>query len=161
MRNWLSTGTFAPCIFTAATFSFAVPAQAECRSALNNPEWPRIARSVAALQLCEQIPVGPNHTARFQVISVDMCSFPSGIDSVTARALLTCEFSADSLIPMPSVDSEVTATVTFDTKACRLLDSDLQISGEIGALLSGLEDTQKIARGWAQSQLSHLCALLR
>jgi hypothetical protein len=161
MRNWHSNGTIAPCIFIAATFSFAVPAKAECRSALNNPEWPGIAGSVAALQLCEQIPVGPNHTARFQLISVDMCSFPSGIHSVAARALLTYESSADSLIQMPSVDSEVTATMTFDTKACLLVNSDLQISGEIGALMSGLEDMQEIARGWAQSQLSHLCALLR
>ncbi|WP_426232084.1 hypothetical protein [Pararhizobium sp. DWP3-4] len=161
MKNWLSNRACAPRIFAAATFSFAVPAQAECRSALNNPEWPRIAHSVAALQLCEQIPVGPNHTARFQVISVDMCSFPSGIDSVTARALLTCESGADSLIQIPSLDSEVLATVTFDTKACRLVDSDLQISGEIGALMSGLEDTQQTARAWAQSELSHLCALQR
>ncbi|KQV33007.1 hypothetical protein ASC96_30615 [Rhizobium sp. Root1204] len=161
MRNWHSNGTIAPCIFIAATCSFAVPAKAECRSALNNPEWPGIARSVAALQLCEQIPVGPNHTAKFQLISADMCSFPSGIRSVTARALLTCEFGADSLIQMPSVDSEVTATMTFDTEGCLLVGSDLQISGEIGALLSGLEGTQSTARGWAQSQLSRLCALLR
>jgi hypothetical protein len=149
------------CIFMAAALSFDGPAHAECRSALTSPEWPGIARSIDALELCEQIPVGPNQTARFQVISVDTCSFPSGIDSVTARALLTCEFGADSVFQMPSLDSEVIATVTLDTKACQVLDSDLQINGELSALLSGLENIQQTARDWAQTQLSRRCALQR
>ncbi len=146
-------------IFTAS--AFAAPAEAECRSALDSSELPTIARSIATLQLCEQIPIGPNQTARFEVSSVERCTFPSGVDSLTARALLTCAPGDDALIQMPSLDSEIMATVTLDTKACRIVDSDLQISGELGALLSGLEDTQQIARDWALSQLSALCALRR
>lgn len=161
MSTWLVKGIVATCGLIATVFSFDVRAHAECRSALESPEWPGIARSIGSLQLCEQIPAGPNHTARFQVISVDTCSFPSGVDSVTAKALLTCEPGADSLFQMPSLDSEVMATVTLDPTSCKIVDTDLQISGEIGALLAGLEDTQQTARDWAQSQLSGLCALQR
>ncbi|NLS07946.1 hypothetical protein HGP14_32485 [Rhizobium sp. P32RR-XVIII] len=153
-RNLKVTG------FSAAiSFLSFVPALAECRSALNSPEWPQIARAIGSAQLCEQLPLGPNHTARFQVMSVDICSLPNGASSLVAKALLTCESSSDSLFQTPPLEGEVVATVTLDIGACRITDANIQISGELGALLSGLEETQQFARDWAQSQLTRLCRL--
>jgi hypothetical protein len=149
------------CIAAAISFWSYAPVSADCLSALDTPEWPRIAKSIAALQLCEQIPVGPNQTARFQVESVDFCSVSSGVSSVTARALLTCEADSEALFQTPPLDSQVVATITLDTVECRIRDTNLEICGECGALLSGLTETQQIARDWAQSQLSLLCAMYR
>ncbi|WP_455271701.1 hypothetical protein [Rhizobium herbae] len=151
----------ATCILTAATLWFYAPAFADCWSALDSPEWPRIAQSVAAIQLCEQIPVGPYGTASIQVESFDFCSVSNSVATVSARAQLTCESGSDALIQMPPLDGEIVAIVALDTAACSIGDTDLQISGEIGALLSGLEETQQIARDWAQSQLALLCGLHR
>ncbi|WP_156384906.1 hypothetical protein [Rhizobium sp. Leaf453] len=151
----------ATCILTAATSWFYAPASADCWSALDSPEWPRIAQSVAAIQLCEQIPVGPYGTASVQVESFEFCSVSNSVATVSARAQLTCEFGSDALIQMPPLDGEIVAIVALDTTACSVGDNDLQISGEIGALLSGLEETQQVARDWAQSQLALLCSLDR
>ncbi|MBX5193332.1 hypothetical protein HJB86_31320 [Rhizobium sp. NZLR3b] len=159
MSKSLGNGIKALCIPFAVAVLFHAPAFAECRSPLDRPEWPAIARSIATLQLCEQIPIGPNQTARFQLVSVKICTFPSGVSTLSARAVLTCESGSEDLIQLPQLDSDVLATVSLDTAACRILDSDIQISGEIGGLLSGLENTQQTARDWAQSQLSLLCAL--
>ncbi|MBB4273249.1 hypothetical protein GGE12_001003 [Rhizobium mongolense] len=161
MRGRFSREFKACCVAAAISFWSYAPVSADCRSALNTPEWPRIARSIAALQLCEQIPVGPNQTAGFQVESVDFCSVSSSVSSVTARALLTCEADSEALFQTPPLDSQVVATITLDTVECRIKDTNLEISGEIGALLSGLTETQQIARDWAQSQLSLLCAMYR
>lgn len=151
----------ATCIVTAVTLWFYVPASAECWSALDSPEWPRIAQSVAAMQLCEQLPVGPYGTASIQVESFDFCSVSSSVATVSARAQLTCESGSDALIQTPPLDGEIVATVSLDTAACSISDTGLQISGEIGSLLAGLEETQQIARDWAQSHLSLLCSLHR
>jgi hypothetical protein len=161
MSTSLGKGLRALSIPFAVAVLFDAPAFAECRSPLNHPEWPAIARSIATLQLCEQIPIGPNQTASFKLASVEICSFPSGVSTLSARALLTCVSDSEDLIQLPQLDSEVLATVSLDTAACRILDSDIQINGEIGALLSGLENTRQTARDWAQSQLSRLCALQR
>ncbi|TCU20507.1 hypothetical protein EV132_101574 [Rhizobium sullae] len=161
MTGRRSRETSACCISAAIFFWSYAPVSADCRSALNSPEWPSIARSIATLQLCEQIPIGPNQTVRFQVESVDFCPVSSGVSSVTARALLTCEANSEALFQTPPIDSLVVATVTLDTVACRIRDTNLEISGEIGVLLSGLAETQQIARDWAQSQLSLLCRMYR
>ena len=164
LGGWSMRGRFSKELkatgFSAAVslLSFA-PASADCRSVLNSPEWPGIARTIASAQLCEQLPLGPNHTARFEVLSVDICSLSSSASSVVAKALLTCESSSDALFQTPPLDGEVVATVTLDIGACRITDANIQISGEIGALLSGLQETQQFARDWAQSQLSSLCRL--
>jgi hypothetical protein len=150
----------AVCMLSATMFSLAGMAHADCRSALNTPNWSQIARSVSTLQLCEQIPVGPNQTARFDIVSLDTCSFPNNV-SVTAKAMLTCQSGQGSFLQMPSVDSEVTVAATLDMAACRLISSDIKVSGEIGAILSSLEDVQAAARNWAQSNLSRLCAMQR
>jgi hypothetical protein len=151
----------AVCMLSATMFSLAGTAHADCRSALNTPNWSQIARSVSTLQLCEQIPVGPNQTARFDIVSLDTCSFPNNVVSFTAKAILTCQSGQDSFVQMPSVDSEVTVAATLDMAACRIISSDLKVSGEIGAILSSLEDVQAAARNWAQSNLSRLCAMQR
>lgn len=146
--------------FSVAAFLLAFdPLLAACISAMNTPQWPSIVKSVRTVQLCEQIPVGPNHTARFQIMSLDACQVAPGISSIVARALLTCESGADSILPLPPVEGEVTAAITLDTNACMIRDTRVQISGDLGMLLSGLDETQQFARDWAQTQLSSLCRL--
>jgi hypothetical protein len=135
------------------------PASAACMSAMSTPQWPQIARSLRSAQLCEQIPIGPNHTAAFQVISVDVCSSAQGMSSIVARALLTCEAGSDSIVPLPPLEGEVVATVMLDARACMIRDANVQVSGDLGMVLSGLEETQQFARQWAQTQLSTLCRL--
>jgi hypothetical protein len=159
MRERFSRKRKAACLFAAMSLLSFAPAMAECRSALSSPEWPRVAKAISSAQLCEQLPLGPNHTARFDVLSVDICSLPSGASSVAAKALLTCESSSDALFQTPPLEGEVVASVMLDIGACRITDANIQISGEIGALLSGLQETQQFARDWAQSRLSSLCRL--
>lgn len=146
------------CIFGLFTLTFA-PAWANCRSATSSPEWPYVARSVAEAQLCEQLPVGPNRTRSLKVLSADVCSDGGAISTVKATALLTCESDPDSLFHTPPLEGEVVAIVSLDVGACRITDSRIEIGGDIGTLLSGLQDTQDVARNWAQSQLSRLCHL--
>lgn len=134
-------------------------AWANCRSATSSPEWPYVVRSVAEAQLCEQLPVGPNRTRSLKVLSADLCSDGDGISTVRATALLTCESDPDSFFQTPPLEGDVVAVVSLDAGACRIMDSRIEIGGDIGSLLSGLQDTQEFARNWAQSQLSRLCQL--
>lgn len=137
----------------------SAPASANCRSATDNPEWPNISHAISTAQLCEQLPVGPNRTSSFRVLSADFCSSGDGLASVKATALLTCETGDDALFQMAPVEGKVVATVSLDPAACRITDTHIEIDGEIGSLLSGLPDTQDFGRNWAQSQLSRLCRL--
>lgn len=146
------------CISGLFALTFA-PAWANCRSATSSPEWPYVARSVAEAQLCEQLPVGPNHTRSVKIVSADVCSDGGGVSTVKATALLTCESDPDSLFQTPPLEGDVVAVVSLDMSACRIKDSRIEIGGDIGTLLSGLQDTQDFARNWAQSQLSRLCNL--
>jgi hypothetical protein len=147
------------CLSAAAFLLASNPLMAACISAMNTPQWPTIARSIRTVQLCEQIPVGPNHTARFQIVSLDACQAAPGVSSIVARALLTCESGSDSILPLPPFEGEVTAAITLDTNTCMIRDTNVQISGDLGMLLSGLNETQQFARDWAQTQLSSLCRL--
>src|SRR5262245_44450975 len=94
----------------ACTGLFALsfgPAWADCMSAASSPEWPDVVRSIAKAQLCEQLPVGPNRTQSFRVISADVCSEGGGISTVRAKALLTCESEPGSLFAMEPIESDV------------------------------------------------------
>jgi hypothetical protein len=145
---------------SAGLFAMSLaPAWAACRSATESPEWPGIARAMASAQLCEQLPVGPNHTSSFKVLSADVCSNGDGLSSIRATALVSCETGPDALFQTPAIESEVVATASVDIGACRITDADIEIGGELGSLLSGLSDTRGLARDWAQSQLSRLCRL--
>jgi hypothetical protein len=114
---------------------------------------------MASAQLCEQLPMGPNHTRSFKVLSADVCSNGDGVSSIRATALVSCVTGPDALFQTPSIESEVFATASVDIGACRIADADIEIGGELGSLLSGLSDTRALARDWAQSQLSRLCRL--
>ncbi len=159
MRQIYSKYIGVVCLSAIASLLASNPLRAACISAMNTPQWPSIARSVRTVQLCEQIPVGPNHTARFQIIALDACQSAPGISSIVARALLTCESGSESILPLPPVEGEVTAAITLDTNACIIRETNVQISGDLGMLLSGLGETQQFARDWAQTQLSSLCRL--
>ncbi|MBB3317374.1 hypothetical protein FHT77_003256 [Rhizobium sp. BK181] len=136
-----------------------VPAWAGCKSAMSSPQWPEVARAISTAQLCEQLPVGPNRTSGFKVVSADVCSTGANLASVKATALLTCETGDNALFQMAPVEGKVVATVSLDVGACKITDTHVEIDGEIGSLLSELPDTQDFARNWAQSQLSRLCQL--
>ena len=137
----------------------SAPAWAGCKSATDSPEWPKISHAISTAQLCEQLPVGPNRTSSFRVLSADVCSSGDGLASIRATALLTCETGDDALFQMAPVEGKVVATVSLDPAACRITDTHIEIDGEIGSLLSGLPVTQDFGRNWAQSQLSRLCRL--
>ncbi|KRB51926.1 hypothetical protein ASE04_10420 [Rhizobium sp. Root708] len=137
----------------------SAPAWAGCKSATYSPEWRNISHAISTAQLCEQLPVGPNRTSSFRVLSADVCSSGDGVASVRATALLTCETGDDALFQMAPVEGKVVATISLDMAACRITDTHIEIDGEIGSLLSGLPDTQDFGRNWAQSQLSRLCQL--
>ena len=136
-----------------------VPAWAGCKSAMSSPQWPEVARAISTAQLCEQLPVGPNRTSSFKVVSADVCSTGANLASVKATALLTCETGDNALFQMAPVEGKVVATVSLDVGACKITDTHIEIDGEIGSLLSELPDTQDFGRNWAQSQLSRLCQL--
>ncbi|MBY5416096.1 hypothetical protein ACCT03_00095 [Rhizobium johnstonii] len=132
--------------------------EAACWSALKSPEWPQLAASIATIKLCEQLPGGPDRTKKFEVTAVDLCTAANGV-SITAKASLTCGSSSGAFIQTPPLDGRVVATVTLDIGECRIMESNIDISGEVGGLLSSLPQTQQFARSWAQSRLSHLCGL--
>lgn len=133
--------------------------EAACWSALQSPQWPQLAASIATIKLCEQLPGGPDQTKKFDVTAVDLCTAANGV-AITAKASLTCGSSSGAFIQTPPLDGRVVATVTLDIGACRITESNIDISGEVGGLLSSLPQTQQFARAWAQSRLSQLCGLL-
>ncbi|MDL2409396.1 hypothetical protein PY650_27940 [Rhizobium calliandrae] len=46
----------------------------------------------------------------------------------------------------------------MDIGACKVTDSDINISGKAGELLTGPQ-TQEFLRNWAQIRLSNLCGM--
>ncbi|MBB5577193.1 hypothetical protein GGD50_005844 [Rhizobium paranaense] len=133
-------------------------ASAGCWSALKSPEWQQISSIIATAKLCEQMPAGPNRTRRLEVTGVDFCTAPSGV-SVTANVSLTCGSSTESFLQLSPMDGKVVATVTLDIGACRITDSNINISGQAGEVLSKLPQTQEFLRTWAQIRLSNLCGM--
>ncbi|WP_157884562.1 hypothetical protein [Neorhizobium galegae] len=117
-----------------------------------------MAESIATIKLCEELPGGPDRTKKFEVTAVDVCTAANGV-SVTAKASLTCEASSGAFFKTPPLDGKVVATVTLDMGACRITESNIEISGEVGGLLSSLPQTQQFARSWAQYRLSRFCGL--
>ncbi|TAV04533.1 hypothetical protein [Rhizobium ruizarguesonis] len=146
------------CLSVTLLAELCLPAEAACWSALKSPEWPRLAESIATIKLCEQLPGGPDRTKKFEVTAVDLCTAENGV-SITAKASMTCGASSGAFIKTPSLDGRVVATVTVDIGACSITESNIEISGEVGGLLSSLPQTQQFARSWAQSRLSHFCGL--
>ncbi len=145
-------------ISAGLSIAFSDSAAAGCWSALKSPEWQQISSIIATAKLCEQMPSGPNRTRRLEVTGVDFCTAPSGV-SVTANVSLTCGSSSESFLQLSPMDGKVVATVTMDIGACRITDSDINVSGQAGELLSKLPQTQEFLRTWAQIHLSNLCGL--
>ena len=137
---------------------FSDSASAGCWSALKSPEWQQISSIIATAKLCEQMPAGSNRTRRLEVTGVDFCTAPSGV-SVTANVSLTCGSSTESFLQLSPMDGKVVATVTLDIGACRITDSNINISGQAGEVLSKLPQTQEFLRTWAQIRLSNLCGM--
>lgn len=135
-----------------------VPAWAGCKSAMSSPQWPAVARAISTVGLCEQLPVGPNRTSSFKVVSADVCSTGDSLASIKATALLTCEAGDNTLFQMAPVKGKVIATVSLDMGACRITDTHIEIDGEIGSLLSELSDTQDVGRRAGHNRNCHACA---
>lgn len=147
------------CMSTGLLWLSLTPAWANCTSVMANSEWPAVAHAISNARLCEQLPVGPNRTRSFKVISAEVCRNAGDLTSITAQALLTCETDDSALFQLEPIEGKVTVNVTLDTAACRITDARMDIDNGVGGLLSGLADTQDLARDWAQSQLSRLCRL--
>ncbi len=135
------------------------PLLANCLSIVQNDNWPAIARAISNVRLCEQLPVGPNKTRGFDVASAEVCPQSGGLTTVRAEAYLTCEADDNSLFQVDAVEGRVSVDVTFEPSTCRITDAHLNIDDGLGGLLSGLTDTDALARSWAQSQATRLCRL--
>jgi hypothetical protein len=135
------------------------PASANCVSIIQSENWPAIARAISNVRLCEQLPVGPTKTRSFEVVSAEVCPQSGGLTSVRAQAYLTCETDGSSLFQGDAVEGRVTVDVTLEPSTCRITEAHLNIDDGLGGLLSGLTDTDDLARSWAQSQATRLCRL--
>jgi len=135
------------------------PVSANCVSIIQNENWPAIARAISNVRLCEQLPVGPNKTRSFEVASAEVCPQLGGLTTVRAQAYLTCEADGSSLFQVDAVEGKVSVDVTLEPSTCRITDAHLKIDDGFGGLLSGLADTDDLARSWAQSQATRLCRL--
>ncbi len=134
-------------------------ASANCVSIIQNENWPAIARAISDVRLCEQLPVGPNKTRSFEVAYAEVCPQAGGLTTVRAQAYLTCEADVSSLFQVDAVEGRVNVDVTLEPSTCRVTDAHLNIDDGLGGLLSGLTDTDDLARSWAQSQATRLCRL--
>jgi hypothetical protein len=134
-------------------------ASANCVSVIQNENWPAIARAISNVRLCEQLPVGPTKTRSFEVASVEVCPQSGGLTTVRAQANLICETDSSSLFQVDAVEGRVTVDITLEPSTCRITEAHLNIDDGLGGLLSGLTDTDDLARSWAQSQATRLCRL--
>jgi hypothetical protein len=78
---------------------------------------------------------------------------------VTTKMSVTCGSSPEAFIQVPSLDGTVVVTATLDIGACKITQSNIDIRGAVGGLLSGLPETQEFVRSWAQIRLSNLCGM--
>ena len=158
MRDRFVRFTELVCISAGLCAFFCDSASAGCWTALKSPEWRQITSIISTAKLCEQLPAGPNRTRRLEVTAVDFCTAPNGV-SITANVSLTCGSSSESFLQLSPLDGKVVATVTMDIGACRITDSNVNITGPAGELLSKLPQTQEFLRTWAQIRLSSLCGM--
>ena len=91
--------------------------------------------------------------------SAEVCSQSGGLTTVRAQAYLTCEADGSSLFQVDAVEGRVNVDVTLEPSTCKITDAHLNIDDGLGGLLSGLTDTEDLARSWAQSQATRLCRL--
>ncbi len=134
-------------------------ASANCVSIIQNENWPTIARELSNVRLCEQLPVGPTKTRSFEVAYAEVCPQSGGLTNVRAQAYLTCEADGSSLFQVDAVEGKINVDVTLEPSTCRITDAHINIDDGLGGLLSGLTDTDGLARSWAQSQATRLCRL--
>lgn len=125
-----------------------------CWSLLQSKFGPEIKRSVDEANPCEKMPGGFDHKDRFDVTGFDLCTAPNGV-TINAHASLACK-SGHGII-QASVSGKLDASVTLDVGACKITDSHIAISGDVGKYLGELGQMQELARAFAQKKISEIC----
>jgi hypothetical protein len=135
----------------AVTDAGAQPAP--CWSLLQSKFGPEIKRSVDEANPCEKMPGGFDHKDRFEVTAFDLCTAPNGV-IINAQASLACKSHG---ILQASVSGKLDASVTLDIGACKITDSHIAISGDVGKYLGEIGQMQDVARAFAQKKISEIC----
>ena len=134
--------------------SHAAAQPAPCWSLLQSKFGPEIKRSVDEANPCEKMPGGFDHKDHFDVTAFDLCTAPNGV-LINAQASLACKSGHGIL--QASVSGKLDASVTLDVGACRITDSHIAISGDVGKYLGELGQMQEVARAFAQKKMSEIC----
>jgi hypothetical protein len=147
-----------PMALSLALLGFAVTdaaAQpAPCWSLLQSKFGPEIKRSVDEANPCEKMPGGFDHKDHFDVTAFDLCTAPNGV-IINAQASLACKSGHGIL--QASVSGKLDASVTLDIGACKITDSHIAISGDVGKYLGEIGQMQELARAFAQKKISEIC----
>lgn len=88
------------CMSAGLLWLSLTPAWANCTSVMANSEWPAVAHAISNARLCEQLPVGPNRTRSFNVISAEVCRNAGDLTSIRAQALLTLRNRRQRVVPV-------------------------------------------------------------
>jgi hypothetical protein len=142
-------------VLLISTAASAAAQPAPCWSLLQSKFGPEIKRSVDEANPCEKMPGGFNHKDHFDVTAFDLCTAPNGI-VINAQASLACK-SGHGII-QASVSGKLDASVTLDIGACKITDSHIAISGDVGKYIGELGQMQDLARAFAQKKISEICA---
>jgi hypothetical protein len=127
---------------------------APCWSLLQSKFGPEIKRSVDEANPCEKMPAGFDHKDHFDVTAFELCTAPNGV-LINAQASLACKSGHGIL--QASVSGKLDASVTVDIGACRITDSHIAISGDVGKYLGEIGQMQDVARAFAQKKMSEIC----
>lgn len=136
---------------------FAGNAQAAdtCWSVLKSPAWPMAKAALVAAKPCRQLkPL--DQTADLNLTQFDVCSAPQGV-RVVAAGDMTCATSPKTFI-QAKANAKLALEATLDLGACTIVDSRVNVSGDIGKLI-GDGAMQQVLRDLAQEQLTKFCGL--
>jgi hypothetical protein len=134
---------------------FATYAQAGCWLLMKSPQWAGVQAAVGSAKVCEVMPGGPDRTDSVTISRFDVCDAPGGV-SLEAEASIECKSSSEAVF-QSSATASVRAKVTIDIGTCTVTDSQLELGGTAGELLSGNPEFRKVIHELAQSKLSEFC----
>jgi hypothetical protein len=126
-----------------------------CWSVLKSPAWPAMKAALVAAKPCRTLkPL--DQTADLNLTQADVCSAPSGV-RIVAAGDFTCATSPRTFI-QAKANAKVAVDATLDLGACAIVDSRIDVSGDIGKLV-GNANMQQVLRDLAQEQLTKFCGL--
>ncbi|MGH0347398.1 hypothetical protein NKY44_26910 [Sinorhizobium meliloti] len=138
------------------TLAVSGPAGAEgCWSLLESKFGPDVRKAVGDADPCKSLKVGFDVKQKFEITSLDICTHVNGV-TLRTKANVSCR-TGDGAFFKASVGGTLTGQMSLDIGACKVVSSDVQISGALGEILAGIPELQEAARLFAQSKLSEIC----